>query len=159
VVLPQGKAGTLSLEQNHQSTLLWLFWRWGLPDCLGGLVWMLNTLDLTSQLFKDLGLQERATHAWPLNFLKTAIWLLCSDCRWSAVWYTTSTRQICYQPGCQVVTGAKMLVAHACNPRFSGSRDQKIRVWNQPWQIVRETLTGKKHHKQKSSWIDLSWRS
>jgi hypothetical protein len=33
------KAVTLLLEAHHQITMLWSFWRWGLPDSLVLLVW------------------------------------------------------------------------------------------------------------------------
>jgi hypothetical protein len=33
------KAVTLLLEAHHQIMMLWSFWRWGLPDSLGLLVW------------------------------------------------------------------------------------------------------------------------
>jgi hypothetical protein len=43
-------------------------------------------------------------------------------------------------------------MAHACNPSYSGGRDQKVRriaVWSQPRQIVLETLSQKKKSQKK----------
>jgi hypothetical protein len=34
-------------------------------------------------------------------------------------------RQICFNPGFQVVTGGCMLLTHTCNPSYSGGREQK----------------------------------
>jgi hypothetical protein len=34
-------------------------------------------------------------------------------------------------------------VAHSCNPRYSGCRDQEILVYGHPDQIVQDTLSGK----------------
>jgi hypothetical protein len=36
-----------------------------------------------------------------------------------------------------------VLVAHACNPSYSGDRDQEDQVRSQPGQIVRKTLPQK----------------
>jgi hypothetical protein len=42
-----------------------------------------------------------------------------------------------------------VLVAHTCNPSYSGGRDPRILVQNQPGQIVHETLSQKKKKSQK----------
>jgi hypothetical protein len=39
---------------------------------------------------------------------------------------------------------SRALVAHACNPSYSGGRDQGIMVQSQPGQIVCENLSKKK---------------
>jgi hypothetical protein len=41
------KAGVLLLESHLQSTLLWLFWRWGLENYLSGLASNLNPPNLS----------------------------------------------------------------------------------------------------------------
>jgi glutamine amidotransferase-like uncharacterized protein len=41
-------------------------------------------------------------------------------------------------------------VAHACNPGYSGGRDQEDLGSSQPWQIVRETLAQKTLHKNRA---------
>jgi hypothetical protein len=38
----------------------------------------------------------------------------------------------------------RVLVPHACNPSYSGGRDQEIVLQSQPGQIVHETLSQKK---------------
>jgi hypothetical protein len=43
-----------------------------------------------------------------------------------------------------------VLVAHTCNPSYSGGRDQEDRVRRQPGQIVLETLSQKKLFTKKS---------
>jgi hypothetical protein len=46
------------------------------------------------------------------------------------------------------------LVAHACNPSYSGGRDQEIAVQSHAVQIVGKTLTQKSHHKKKKGLVE-----
>jgi hypothetical protein len=46
---------------------------------------------------------------------------------------------------------SEVLVAHTCNPRYSGIRDQENRIRSQPKQIVCETLS-QKNPAQKQGW-------
>jgi hypothetical protein len=39
-------------------------------------------------------------------------------------------------------------VTHACNPSYSGGRDQEDHSSKPGWQIVCETLSGKTHHRK-----------
>jgi hypothetical protein len=44
---------------------------------------------------------------------------------------------------------SQMPVAQACNPSYSGGRDQEDGVQSQPREIVRETLSQKTFHKNR----------
>jgi hypothetical protein len=50
------------------------------------------------------------------------------------------------------------LVAHACNPSYSGGRDRRIVVGSQPGQIIRETIS-KKPFAKKGWWSGSRHRS
>jgi hypothetical protein len=47
------------------------------------------------------------------------------------------------------VNKSQALVAHACNPGYSGGRDQEDRGLSQPGQIVHQTLSPKRTHHKK----------
>jgi hypothetical protein len=70
------KAGTLSLEPQLLSILLWLFWRWGLANFLSQAG--LEPWSSWSQSPKWLKLQTWATSTWLNIYLMLAFWLLGS---------------------------------------------------------------------------------
>jgi hypothetical protein len=47
---------------------------------------------------------------------------------------------------------SRMLLAHNCNPSYSGGETRKIVVQRQPRQVVCKTLSGKKKKSQKKGW-------
>jgi hypothetical protein len=94
------KAGALPLEPHLQSIWLWLFWGWDLSNCLP--CWYLNSfLPISaSQVARIIGVTTGARHETVFYRLNLYFKKIISS--WA-------------------------LVAHACNPCYSGGRDQEDR--------------------------------